>query len=75
VIGSLLIVRLMQEPIESAEKGGATDAALERWLKPQDWRRYSEPPALSLGEKGRLGDQLTFVAHVIAHGNDLQRPF
>ena len=31
---------------------GEPDAAFARWLKPQDWQRDSDKPALSLGEKG-----------------------
>src|SRR4051812_42172111 len=38
---------------------------LDRWLKPQDWKRDSDTPALSLGEKGCFDDQHIFAPHVI----------
>ncbi|TXT36426.1 MAG: hypothetical protein FD138_987 [Planctomycetota bacterium] len=65
VTGGLLILRLIQGPIESADKDDVTDPALQPWLKPQEWRRDSETPALALGEKGRFDDQHIFAPHVI----------
>ncbi len=65
VIGGLLILNLIQGQIHSAEKNVATDPALAQWLKPQEWRRDSETPALALGEKGRFDDQHIFAPHVI----------
>ena len=65
VIVALLVHRLTQESIQSAEKEFATDPALQPWLKPQEWRRDSETPALGLGEKGRFDDQHIFAPHVI----------
>ena len=35
------------------------------WLKPHDWKRDSDKPALSLGEKGKFDDQHIFAPHVI----------
>ena len=64
VVGMLLILPL-RGAIESADKDGATNSALQPWLKPQEWRRDSETPALALGEKGRFDDQHIFAPHVI----------
>src|SRR5262245_62753229 len=41
------------------------DPALQRWLKPQEWKRDSDKPALSLGEKGKFDDQHIFAPHVV----------
>ncbi len=38
---------------------------LARWLKPQEWKRDSARPALSLGAKGKFDDQHIFAPHVI----------
>ncbi|MBC7965535.1 MAG: hypothetical protein H7Z17_06355, partial [Fuerstia sp.] len=65
VIGVLLMLTLMRAAIHSAETEDAKATALEPWLKPQEWRRDSETPALSLGEKGRFDDQHIFAPHVI----------
>ena len=54
VIGGLLILRVIQVPIESADKDDVADPALQAWLKPQEWRRDSETPALELGEEWTL---------------------
>ncbi len=64
-ISGLLSLTLMQRAIDSAEKDGETDPALQAWLKPHDWRRDRETPALALGEKGRFDDQHIFAPHVI----------
>lgn len=65
VIVSLLMLTLMTEVTHSAEAEDAKAATSERWLKLQEWRRGSETPALSLGEKGRFDDQHIFAPHVI----------
>src|SRR5215203_620103 len=41
------------------------DDSLQPWLKPHDWKRDSDKPALSLGEKGKFDDQHIFAPHVI----------
>src|SRR5262245_65548758 len=41
------------------------DAKLARWLKAQEWKRDSDQPVLSLGEKGSFDDQHIFAPHVI----------
>src|SRR5215470_17297122 len=44
---------------------GAADDKLDPWLKPHDWKRDSDKPALGLGEKGKFDDQHIFAPHVI----------
>jgi len=46
-------------------RGAEDDSPLGLWLKPQGWRRDSDVPALSLGEKGKFDDQHIFAPHVI----------
>jgi hypothetical protein len=43
----------------------AADPGIDRWLGPQEWKRDSDTPALSLGEKGRFDDQHIFAPHVV----------
>src|SRR5262245_6575058 len=50
--------------------GRSDEPALDRWLKPQEWRRDRDTPALSLGEKGRFDDQHIFAPHVIRMGDE-----
>ena len=52
VIGVLLIFSLTQVSIHSAQNDDVTDPAFERWLKPHDWRRDSDSPALSTSVRG-----------------------
>src|SRR5262245_6678459 len=59
--GALLSCALVAGTTRPAEDGSALDA----WLKPQDWRRDRDQPALALGEKGRFDDQHIFAPHVI----------
>ena len=65
MIGAVLILGLALCAVPSAGQEDRRDAAYERWLKPQDWRRDSDRPALGLGEKGNFDDQHIFAPHVI----------
>src|SRR5262249_31097172 len=49
---------------------GAADRDLEAWLKPQEWKRDGDTPALSLGEKGKFDDQHIFAPHVIVQDGE-----
>jgi predicted GH43/DUF377 family glycosyl hydrolase len=51
--------------LPSAILSDTTDTDFARWLKPQDWKRDSDQPALSLGETGSFDDQHIFAPHVI----------
>src|SRR5262245_12913399 len=46
------------------------DPPLDPWLKPQEWRRDRDQPALSLGEKGKFDDQHIFAPHVIVQDGE-----
>lgn len=46
------------------------DPAFARWLKPHDWKRDRDQPALGLGEKGKFDDQHIFAPHVIKMGDE-----
>lgn len=48
-----------------ANSVAADDPALAKWLKPHDWKRDSDKPVLSLGEKGSFDDQHIFAPHVV----------
>src|SRR5262245_20209041 len=58
--GALLLLGLAHGARPAEE-----EPTFERWLKPQDWRRDSDKPALSLGDKGSFDDQHIFAPHVI----------
>src|SRR5262249_13958202 len=58
--GSLLLLALLP-----GVHAGKDDSPLDKWLKPRDWRRDSDQPALALGEKGKFDDQHIFAPHVI----------
>jgi predicted GH43/DUF377 family glycosyl hydrolase len=45
---------------------------LSKWLKPQDWKRDRDVPALSLGETGRFDDQHIFAPHVIYENGEFR---
>lgn len=60
-----LALAAFSSPAQSEKAEAHTDPALERWLKPQNWRRDSDTPAFSLGEKGKFDDQHIFSPHVV----------
>src|SRR5438128_2195381 len=60
-----LVAALLTFGSTSAAPLLAADQPFERWLQPQAWRRDSDQPALSLGEKGRFDDQHIFAPHVV----------
>jgi hypothetical protein len=49
---------------------GGEEPSFQQWLKPQEWRRDRDTPALSLGEKGKFDDQHIFAPHVIRQGDE-----
>src|SRR5262245_18911863 len=53
-----------------ASRGDKDTSPLDKWLKPHDWRRDSDKPLLSLGEKGKFDDQYIFAPHVIRMGKE-----
>src|SRR5262249_1589632 len=57
-VAALLLFALPQAPAEE-------EPTLEGRLKPQEWKRDSDKPALSLGEKGKFDDQHIFAPHVV----------
>lgn len=60
-------------PVRAADSPAAAtrvDPKLERWLRPQEWRRDSDRPILSLGEKGRFDDTHIFAPHVIRENGE-----
>src|SRR5262245_12527826 len=46
------------------------DPDFAKWLKPQDWKRDRDEPALSLGDKGCFDDQHIFAPHVVRMGDE-----
>ncbi len=62
---ALLLVGLTHGTAQSVRNEARIDPKFERWLKPQEWQRDSDTPALSLGEKGKFDDQHIFAPHVI----------
>jgi beta-xylosidase len=65
VAGTVLLLGFTASAGRAAGKAGGTDRSIESWLAPQNWRRDSDQPALSLGEKGTFDDQHIFAPHVI----------
>jgi predicted GH43/DUF377 family glycosyl hydrolase len=53
-----------------APNSHAGDDPFARWLKPHDWKRDRDQPALSLGDKGKFDDQHIFAPHVIKQGDE-----
>src|SRR5262249_29963685 len=60
-VGALLLLGLVPDTARPAAEAPALDV----WLKPQDWRRDGDQPALALGDKGKFDDQHIFAPHVI----------
>ena len=55
--GGLVLVLLLQSLGTAQEAALPDDAELRPWLGPQDWRRASYGPVLSLGKPGAFDDQ------------------
>jgi predicted GH43/DUF377 family glycosyl hydrolase len=64
-VSALLVFDTEMLLAQPANDESRIDQQFERWLKPQDWQRDSDAPALSLGEKGKFDDQHIFAPHVI----------
>src|SRR5262245_60702188 len=59
--GGLLLLGIPPDAAQPARDASPLDV----WLKPQDWRRDRDQPALALGDPGRFDDQHIFAPHVI----------
>src|ERR1043166_2842657 len=64
-LGAMMLLGLVSGAARPGGEGDRMDSTFEQWLKPQEWKRDSDMPALSLGEKGRFDDQHIFAPHVI----------
>ena len=63
-------IALISFAADRVEAQGGADPAFARWLKPHDWKRDRDEPALSLGEKGCFDDQHIFAPHVVRMGDE-----